>query len=67
MMTKEPRISGLPGLNMGDVIMLSHHLADVFLIDEDKLHDEIIRYIRQNYVFDAKDTQIKWYLEELEQ
>ena len=63
-MTEKPRISGLPGLNIGDVIMLSHHLADVFLMDKQKLKNEIIKYIRENYVFDAKDTKIKWYLEE---
>lgn len=58
-MTKKPRISGLPSLNMGDVIMLSLYLAEVFQIDEKKLQDEIIKYVRTNYVFDEKETKVK--------
>jgi hypothetical protein len=66
-MTEKPRISGLPGLNTGDVIKLSQHLASVLNCDEKSLHDEIIKYVRENYVSDAKDTKIKWYFEEQDQ
>jgi hypothetical protein len=62
---KKPRISGLPMLNMGDCIFLSHYLAEVIKNTPEPydlqvlIHDEIIKYVRINYSYNENDNQIK--------
>jgi hypothetical protein len=62
---KNPRISGLPMVNLGDCIFISHHLAEVIKSTPEPydlqvlIHDEIIKYVRANYMYDKDDTKIK--------
>lgn len=62
---KKPRISGLPMVNLGDCIFLSHYLAEVIKNTPEPydlqvlIHDKIIKYVRTNYMYDKNDTKIK--------